>query len=493
MGKGKPGFMTPKDIANRMKAKGLQKLRWYCQMCQKQCRDEVRLFYRISYQSKENINLSFLSFHFKNGFKCHTMSESHQRQLLLFADNSSKFMDEFSREFNTEYLNTLKRRFGTKRVSANIVYQELIADRNHIHMNATKWLTLTDYVQYLGRQGHCIVDQTEKGWFVTYIDRDPEALRRQEEIEKKKKLDIDDRQRQQIYLEKQMEKDKQKEPIQSAESTELKKNENEVLKISFLKPKSSLNTAQSINEDKPCTSSKSSDEDDSSLGFNVEQAIKQEPEAEIKQVESKPNDQNARCKSEETKEASSDLINSKQLKCKEIKKEKPSSFNSINISLSSKTSTPSSNLNNVFKLPEKRKNSALDDIMAEEEKRKEKLNRKDNWLHKNIIVKIITNKLGEKYYKKKAIVTDVIDLYTAVVKLIETGTVIKLDQAHLETVLPAVGRKVLVVNGAYRGEIATLEDINEKEFSVKIEIAAGPLRGRVVNGVQYEDISKLNE
>ena len=35
------GFLTPKAIANRIKAKGLQKLRWYCQMCQKQCRDEV--------------------------------------------------------------------------------------------------------------------------------------------------------------------------------------------------------------------------------------------------------------------------------------------------------------------------------------------------------------------------------------------------------------------------------------------------------------------
>ena len=58
MGKEKGGFLTPKAIANRIKSKGLQKLRWYCQMCQKQCRDE-------------------------NGFKCHTMSESHQRQLLI--------------------------------------------------------------------------------------------------------------------------------------------------------------------------------------------------------------------------------------------------------------------------------------------------------------------------------------------------------------------------------------------------------------------------
>ena len=38
MGKEKAGFLTPKAIANRIKSKGLQKLRWYCQMCQKQCR-----------------------------------------------------------------------------------------------------------------------------------------------------------------------------------------------------------------------------------------------------------------------------------------------------------------------------------------------------------------------------------------------------------------------------------------------------------------------
>ena len=40
MGKDGGGFLAPKQIANRIKARGLQKLRWYCQMCQKQCRDE---------------------------------------------------------------------------------------------------------------------------------------------------------------------------------------------------------------------------------------------------------------------------------------------------------------------------------------------------------------------------------------------------------------------------------------------------------------------
>lgn len=40
--------MTPKAVANKIKSKGLQKLRWYCQMCQKQCRDEVSL-YNVAY------------------------------------------------------------------------------------------------------------------------------------------------------------------------------------------------------------------------------------------------------------------------------------------------------------------------------------------------------------------------------------------------------------------------------------------------------------
>lgn len=56
-----------------LQAKGLQKLRFYCQVCQKQCRDD-------------------------NGFKCHLTSESHRRQMALFAENPDKFMDEYSTE-----------------------------------------------------------------------------------------------------------------------------------------------------------------------------------------------------------------------------------------------------------------------------------------------------------------------------------------------------------------------------------------------------------
>ena len=110
-------------------------------MCQKQCRDE-------------------------NGYKCHTMSESHQRMLLLVAENPDKVVDSFSEEFESTFMAQLKRTKNTLRVSANIFYNEYIQDKEHLHMNATKWSTLTEFVKYLGREGKCIVDETPKGWSV---------------------------------------------------------------------------------------------------------------------------------------------------------------------------------------------------------------------------------------------------------------------------------------------------------------------------------------
>jgi len=168
---------TPKDIANRIKSKGLQKLKFYCQLCQKQCRDE-------------------------NGFKCHLASDSHLRQIGVFSQNSTKILDSFSTTFEGAFLETLKRRHGTKRVLANHVYQELIQDRHHVHMNSTCWTTLSDFVQYLGKAGRCVVDQTERGWYITYIDRDPALMQRQEAYQRR----VDEEKKQEDRLAKQMEK-----------------------------------------------------------------------------------------------------------------------------------------------------------------------------------------------------------------------------------------------------------------------------------------------
>lgn len=39
------------------------------------------------------------------------------------------------------------------------------------------------------------MDETEKGWFIQYIDRDPRVLARQKELEKQKARERDDEER----------------------------------------------------------------------------------------------------------------------------------------------------------------------------------------------------------------------------------------------------------------------------------------------------------
>ena len=135
--------------------------------CQKQCRDE-------------------------NGFKCHQTSEGHLRQMRIFAENPQKVMERYSLEFEELFLDTLQRHHNTKRCHANQVYKEYIADKHHVHMNSTKYATLTDFIMYLGKTGKCVVDETEKGWFISWIDRDPAVIARQEAADKKRRSDMDD-------------------------------------------------------------------------------------------------------------------------------------------------------------------------------------------------------------------------------------------------------------------------------------------------------------
>ncbi|KAJ3005593.1 hypothetical protein HKX48_000603, partial [Thoreauomyces humboldtii] len=172
-------FLTAKAIGNRIKSKGLQKLRFFCQMCEKQCRDE-------------------------NGFKCHCTSEAHLRQMQLFSDSSTKYLTSYSTEFLSEFMKLLSRRYGARRVSANLVYQEYISDKLHLHMNATHWASLTEFCKHLGKEGLCEVDETEKGWFIKWIDRSPATLAKQEAVLKKERMEKTDEERTEKALQDQI-------------------------------------------------------------------------------------------------------------------------------------------------------------------------------------------------------------------------------------------------------------------------------------------------
>ncbi|OZJ04233.1 hypothetical protein BZG36_04237 [Bifiguratus adelaidae] len=228
----KDGFLTPKAIANRIKAKGLQRLRWYCQVCQKQCRDE-------------------------NGFKNHCNSESHQRQMHVVGEHAGSYIYSYSKEFETEFIKLLSSRYNTQRVFANQVYQEYISDRHHIHMNATRWHSLSEFVKYLGRSGIAHVDESEKGWFIAWIDNSPKALERQAAQQKRARQDMDDEQREQRQIQEQIEKAKRDAEAEEKADTgpkELKReNEEEKIKLNLFGPKENGNGATTNGIEKPKT------------------------------------------------------------------------------------------------------------------------------------------------------------------------------------------------------------------------------------------------
>ncbi len=125
---------------------------------------------------------------------------------LASSGGAQKVIDDFSATFQKEFVQLLSRRFGTRRVRANQVYQEHIADRHHTHMNATQWTSLSDFVKYLGREGVVQAEDTDQGWFITWIDNSPAALARQDALQKMERAKMDDEQRQRRLLEEQIER-----------------------------------------------------------------------------------------------------------------------------------------------------------------------------------------------------------------------------------------------------------------------------------------------
>eukprot|EP01094_Clydonella_sp_ATCC50884_P005629 TRINITY_DN14567_c0_g1_i1.p1 TRINITY_DN14567_c0_g1~~TRINITY_DN14567_c0_g1_i1.p1 ORF type:complete len:440 (+),score=107.80 TRINITY_DN14567_c0_g1_i1:87-1322(+) len=385
----KHGFLTPKAIANRIKAKGRQKLRWYCQMCEKQCRDA-------------------------NGFKCHCESEGHQRQMLLFGQRQDQFMDEFSRKFERDFMDLVRRRWKTKRVQANVVYNEYIGDRDHLHMNATQWSTLTEFIKHLGTSGQCQVDETEKGWFVKYIDRDPEAIARQKSLEKKERMDVDDETRDQQYIQK----------LQSAAAQEQGDVQTSATSATLELPES--------NRQKLCISLDS--------GKKEEDATAQASKAGVGKIINVLGDVFGEDVAPELSAPSSERSTPA------VGTKRPLSFN------------PSTSTSR----EKRRKIEAPESLSSSADVTKER-----SWLRKGIIVRVMNKKLaGGEFYKKKGRVIKALSEDGAEVEMTKCGSVLRVGVGDLETVIPNVEGTVMILEGRHTGKVGLVKKIDTKRMRV---------------------------
>lgn len=136
-------YGTAKYQAKQLKALGLQKLRFYCQLCEKQCRDA-------------------------NGFKNHLGLPSHMGRISNLSKDgkAGSVVGQYLAAFERDFMRLLRINHGTKKISANKFYQEyILSDRDHVHMNATRWGSLTAFVRYLGQAGKVRVEMQDEDEF----------------------------------------------------------------------------------------------------------------------------------------------------------------------------------------------------------------------------------------------------------------------------------------------------------------------------------------
>lgn len=489
---GKHDFLSPKAIGNRIKAKGLQKLRWFCQMCQKQCRDE-------------------------NGFKQHCTSEVHQRQMALFASNPEKFMDYFSEMFEEGFLELLSRRFGTRRVAANFVYNEYIQDKDHVHMNSTMWATLSDFVKYLGRTGQCEIEETEKGWLITWINRDPDAVKRAEIAAARRareaaadaalEEEVDAIAAQARSLTGGADGTDSAGSSSAAASSILIRDNSEGAKL-----KLGINLGSLFR-----TGSSSAGGAGSRGGGSGGAAADESEEGE--------DDDGEGADASGTAGGATGSGGNAAAKAG-VKRSRWDSGGGAGGSGAAAalfaddndTDAPSAKRAAVDSsggaAPASAARSNLQALMAEQEAAKASkakqaasassapastaASRHEDWLFPGLIVKVMNKKVGGgAYYKAKGVVTEVEDTFIGHVSILPSsdgtggGDVLRLDQADCETVIPAVGGQLLILNGPHRGCKAELVTLHVDRYCADVRLLTGPNTGQLVPACEYEDICKI--
>lgn len=126
--------------------------------------------------------------------------------MLLVGEDPKKYINDYSNQFQKDFLQLLRTSHGEKKVNLNHFYQEYIHNKEHVHMNSTKWPSLTVFAKFLGTEGICRVEDDEKGLHVAWIDNSPEALRRADAIRKKERQDRGDEEREQAAIREQVRK-----------------------------------------------------------------------------------------------------------------------------------------------------------------------------------------------------------------------------------------------------------------------------------------------
>ena len=106
----------------------LGKHKFYCEMCQKQCKDE-------------------------NAWTQHQRSAYHAQRMATYSEKPQFFVAKYSALFEEQFLDTFRIKYGKNQwVVANRAYNEVIRDPYHTHLNATRWTSLGEFCNHLANK-----------------------------------------------------------------------------------------------------------------------------------------------------------------------------------------------------------------------------------------------------------------------------------------------------------------------------------------------------
>ncbi|CAK89537.1 unnamed protein product (macronuclear) [Paramecium tetraurelia] len=385
------------------------KLKYFCQMCRKQCYDE-------------------------NGFRCHLNSGHHMKMMRLYNEDPDFYIEQFSQEFETAFMEILKEKYKDQKIGSNKVYEEMIRKVDHVHLNGTKWTKLTDFIQYLIANNKIGFDHSPGDIMIWNLNLNPEKIKYDKVETKKVKLV----EKQNALIDKSLEK----QIIKGQQLNEQENNnQNQLENQNLPGQETNSNQVQQQSQDQFI-----------SFGINFSQGSKKDSQV-VLDVETQGNKQ---------------WIEESLLKQQGSKENMEKLYQNI-----------------------KYKNNQNAVNQPQQAQAQQQVADDSPWIKENIVVKIIDQQLNNgKYYGKKGVVKRVIDQFGGLIEIQNsTKEKVIIDQKFLETVIPKIGNQVMILKeGEHCGKVGKLESIHQDNYSGSIYLE----NEDVLLEIQFDLFSKIN-
>lgn len=147
-------------------------------------------------KGKEHLFCQFCNRQFRdntNGFQTHMKSKAHLEKVKEFMLDPHRYIREWSRGFEKVWNDIVMFKYRNKDVRVTIVYDEYTRIEDHVHLHATKWKELMDFVRDWSKRNNIKLWNASGAWWIRYdtssetneenIQKTGKRKRTEEEIE----------------------------------------------------------------------------------------------------------------------------------------------------------------------------------------------------------------------------------------------------------------------------------------------------------------------